>query len=884
MELTTEQVGKLSPMMQQYLKTKEEHKGYILFYRLGDFYEMFFDDAILVSTELELTLTGKSCGLDERAPMCGVPFHAADTYIARLVKKGYKVAIGEQVEDPKEAKGLVKREVVRLITPGTLTDSDILDESSNNYICALAYISGVYGMAFADISTGEFMASEFEDAVSLGDELLKISPSEVVCNEAFLMSSYEISKVFESIGVTPCSIDTSCFSDEVTESIISDKFREGSLDPRIDDMACARSAVGALLSYLYETQKNDLPQIRHLDVYESSNYMRLDSFTLRNLELIETMRDKEKKGSLLGVLDKTRTAMGARLLREWIRRPLLKKSSIEKRLDALEDLSDHVVARDEIREYMGKVYDLERLMTRISYRTANPRDLLAFLSSISVIPAIRIALSDTSCKLLSEIRKSLDPLEDLCGLIDSAICEDPAISVREGGIIRDGFSDEVDELRRAKTDGKQWLAKLVEEEKEKTGIKNLRINYNRVFGYYLEVTNSFKDLVPDYYVRKQTLANSERYYTPELKELEDKILGAEERLSRIEYELYMGVIDQIISSIDRIQKTASALSRLDALCSLSYVSAKQRYVRPSINNKGVLDIHGGRHPVVETMMGSGLFVPNDLYLDNKNDLISVITGPNMAGKSTYMRQCALITLMAHMGCFVPAESADICLTDQIFTRVGASDDLASGQSTFMVEMSEMANILANATSSSLIILDEIGRGTSTFDGLAIAWSVVEYISDRSILGAKTLFATHYHELTELEGKLTGVKNYCIAVKENEGDIVFLRRIIPGGTDRSYGVEVARLAGVPEEVLRRAKQISQRLSENDLTEVLASITDDTPVVIESTSKDLPGQMSFMDTVSDKDIINELLEVSLDSITPIKALNILSDLQQKVKNRW
>ena len=879
-------MAELTPMMTQYLKTKEEYKDCILFYRLGDFYEMFFDDAKTVSKELELTLTGKACGLEERAPMCGVPYHAAETYLNRLIKKGYKVAICEQVEDPKEAKGLVSREVTRVVTPGTTIDALGLDETKNNYLCSVTFFSGMYGFAFADITTGDFFVSETDNIKSLYDELLKFSPSELICTESLFMSGITAEELHDSFHLLVNPLDRGYFEETQTQNILKRHFRVQSLDALgISAFETGSVAAGALLLYLYDTQKSDLSQMNRITPYIGGSFMLIDSGSRRNLELTETMREKEKKGSLLWVLDKTRTAMGARMLRTWIEQPLIDKKAIDARLDAVSEFSDHLIEREELREYLGAVYDLERLMTRITYRTANPRDLIAFKNSIEVLPGIRTVLSGMYADEIKGILDDLDDLSDLYGLINEAIIEDAPISVHDGGIVKTGYNEEVDRLRSADTDGKHWLLELETEEKEKTGIKNLKVKFNKVFGYYLEVTNSYKDLVPDYFIRKQTLVNAERFYTPKLKELENTILGAKDRLLSLENELYRGVLDVIGEEVSRIQTTARAVARLDVYLSLSYVAEKNRYVRPDITDDGVIKIVGGRHPVVERMIEADGFIENDTYLDKGSERISIITGPNMAGKSTYMRQTALIVLMAQIGSFVPAREASIGVVDRIFTRVGASDDLASGQSTFMVEMNEVANILKNATSDSLLILDEIGRGTSTFDGLSIAWAVVEHLADKKILGAKTLFATHYHELTELEGQIDGVHNYCIAVKENGDDIVFLRKIVPGGADKSYGIQVAHLAGVPESVTERAKEIVALLSQNDVTEIAKSIASDSSAKKQKPQKAdyMMNQMTIFDTVSDEDIVNELREVDVKNMTPLDALNKLNELQSKIKNR-
>ena len=882
-------MAELTPMMRQYMETKKEYPDCILFYRLGDFYEMFFDDALTASKELEITLTGKNCGLEERAPMCGVPYHAVDGYLNRLVSKGYKVAICEQMEDPATAKGLVKRDVVRIVTPGTNLDTQALDESRNQYIMCVVYIADRYGLSVADVTTGDYFVSEIDDSEKLFDEIYRYMPSELICNEAFYMSGMDLDLLKEKLGITIYTLDAWYFDDEICARTLKDHFHVGALEGLgLADYDCGVIAAGALLKYLLETQKQDLSHITGLTVYASGKYMLLDSSTRRNLELCETLREKQKRGSVLWDLDKRKTAMGARTLRKYIEQPLIRKKDIEERLDAVAELKDQAISREEIREYLSSVYDLERLMCKITYQSANPRDLIAFERSLSMLPHIRCILQDMSSTLLKELYQELDPLEDLCALIQKAIVDDPPIAMKEGGIIKDGYHEEVDRLRTAKSKGKEWLARLEEQEREKTGIKNLRIRYNKVFGYYLEVTNSFKNLVPDYYTRKQTLANAERYIIPELKELEDTILGAEDKLYALEYELYSEVRDAIAAEVLRIQKTAKAVARIDAFASLALTAERNQYVRPKINEKGTIDIRDGRHPVVEKMIPSEMFIANDTYLDDKKNRISVITGPNMAGKSTYMRQTALIVLMAQIGSFVPASSANIGLVDRIFTRVGASDDLASGQSTFMVEMTEVANILRNATSKSLLILDEIGRGTSTFDGLSIAWAVIEHISNSKLLGAKTLFATHYHELTELEGKISNVNNYCIAVKEKGDDIIFLRKIVKGGADKSYGIQVARLAGVPESVTSRAKEIVEELVQADITTRIKDIAvqgGEKPKIKAKHYDEVDlAQMSLFDTVKDDDVIQEIEDLDLANLTPIDALNTLYQLQNKLKNRW
>ncbi len=879
----------VSPMMQHYLKTKEENPDCILFYRLGDFYEMFFEDAKIASKELELTLTGKSCGLKERAPMCGVPYHAADTYINKLVSKGYKVAICEQVEDPKTAKGIVKREVIRIVTPGTNIDMNSLDEAKNNYIMSIVYLTDTYGIATADVTTGDFYVTEVDSERKLIDEMNKFAPSEIVCNDAFYMSGADIDDMKNRLSIAVSALDSWYFGDEIAKETLLSHFKVHTLQALgLEDYDCGVIAAGALLKYLIETQKNSLEHILEIHPYSIGKFMIIDSSTRRNLELVETLREKQKKGSLLWVLDKTRTAMGARLLRSYVEQPLIEKSEIIKRQKMIETLNKQEITREEFREYLNPIYDLERLITRISYQTANPRDLLALRSSLKMLPPIRMILNDINCELSDEIKEDFDCLTDIYDLLDASINEEPPVSVHDGNIIKTGYNEEVDRLRVAKTEGKNWLAQLEAEEKEKTGIKNLRIKYNKVFGYCLEVTNSFKDQVPDYYIRKQTLTNAERFITPKLKELEDTILGSEDRLVSLEYELFNQIRKTIASEVLRILKTAKAIAKLDVFVSLAVTAAQNNYCKPKINESGVIDIKNGRHPVVEKMIPNDMFIDNDTYLDNGNHRISIITGPNMAGKSTYMRQTALIVLMSQIGSFVPASSANIGIVDRIFTRVGASDDLASGQSTFMVEMNEVANILRNATSDSLLILDEIGRGTSTFDGLSIAWAVVEHISNPKLLGAKTLFATHYHELTELEGKLNNVNNYCIAVKEKGDDIVFLRKIVKGGADKSYGIQVAKLAGLPESVVERAKEIIQELLENDISEIAKNITVDTSSGRKKKKEHLDevdlAQMSLFDTADDDMIIDELRNIDIGNMTPLDALNKLYELQNKVKNRW
>lgn len=881
-------MAELSPMMQNYLKTKEEYRDCILFYRLGDFYEMFFDDAKTVSKELELTLTGKSCGLEERAPMCGVPFHAAEAYVNKLISKGYKVAICEQVEDPKLAKGLVKREVTRIVTPGTNIDMQSLDDTKNNYLMCISYIADRFGLSVCDVTTGEFCLTEADSARKLLDEIYKYSPAEIICNEAFLVCGIDLEELKYKLNAAIYSLEAWYFDEELCERKLKEHFKTDSIQCfGIGPGECGTISAGALLTYLYETQKNSLAQIRSIKNYDISEYMMLDSATRRNLELTETIRDKQKKGSLLGILDRTKTAMGGRALRAFIEQPLIDKERITERLDAVEELLENAITREEIREYLNPIYDLERLMSRVIYKSANPRDLLAFGSSLKMLEPIKTQLADFKSKVLKRLYDDLDTLSDLCSLIVLSISDEPPIQIKEGGIIREGYNETVDSLRNAKREGKSWLADLESKDRERTGIKNLKIKYNRVFGYYFEVTNSFKNLVPDDYIRKQTLANAERYTTDKLKELEDAILNSEDKLFSLEYDLFCDIRETLAENVERIQKTAAVIAELDVYASFAHVAEKNRYCRPGINERGIIDIEKGRHPVVEKMINSDMFINNDTHLDNGKNRISIITGPNMAGKSTYMRQTALIVLMAQIGSFVPAESANIGIVDRIFTRVGASDDLASGQSTFMVEMAEVANILRNATQNSLLILDEIGRGTSTFDGLSIAWAVVEYISNPKLLGAKTLFATHYHELTELEGKLDSVNNYCIAVKEQGDNIVFLRKIVKGGADKSYGIQVAKLAGVPDFVIDRAKEIVEELADNDITVNVRSIAEKKEEKKRRVKRldevDL-NQMSLFDTVTDDDVIKELKELDLNNMTPMDALNTLNSLQNKLINRW
>lgn len=879
----------LTPMMKMYLETKKQYDDCIIFYRLGDFYEMFFDDALEASKVMEITLTGKSCGLDQRAPMCGVPYHAVDTYINKLVTRGYKVCIVEQAEDPAEAKGLVRREVARIVTPGTNLNTNAIDAGKNNYLMSIAYIGGKFGISIADVTTGDYYVTEVYSERNILDEINKFMPSEIICNHAFLMCGMDIDDIKNRLSISVFELEEWYFDEDNCKEILKDHF--GIIDLAglgISEMSLAVIASGSLLKYLYETQKNSLSHLSKLIPYSTSTFMILDTSTRRNLELCETLREKQKKGSLLWVLDKTKTAMGARTLRGYIEQPLISKEEIINRQKVIEELNQSIITRDELREYLSPIYDLERLLSKISYRSANPRDLIAFKTSLEMLPHIKHIISDFKSPLFVELYNQLDTLEDITKLISASITDNPPINIKEGGIIRNGFHEEIDKLRAAKTEGKGWLANLEAEEKEKTGIGKLKIKFNKVFGYYIEVSNSFKDQVPDYYLRKQTLTNAERFTTDKLKELEEIIVGAEDKLFSLEYNIFTSIRDEIFQQINRIQLTAKAIAKIDVFASLAYVAERNHYVKPKINEKGVIDIKEGRHPVVEKMMPDNMFISNNTYLDTNKNRLSIITGPNMAGKSTYMRQTALIVLMAQIGSFVPAKEANISICDKIFTRVGASDDLASGQSTFMVEMTEVANILRNATPNSLLILDEIGRGTSTFDGLSIAWAVVEHICDKKILGAKTLFATHYHELTELEGTLPGVNNYCISVKEQGDDIVFLRKIIKGGADKSYGIQVAKLAGVPDSVLNRAKELVTELSNADITvrakDIAAGLQPGNHV-LPGINDDLEAhQMTLFAAIDENDIIKEIEELNLGEMTPIDGLNYLYKLQNQLKNRW
>lgn len=873
----------LTPMMQQYVEVKEKYKDCILFYRIGDFYEMFFEDAITASKVLEITLTGKDCGQEERAPMCGVPYHACDVYLNKLIENGFKVAICEQVEDPKLAKGLVKRDVIRVVTPGTNMSQAILDENTNNYLMSIYLSKDMSGVSVVDITTGEFKTCRISSIAKLADEINKYSPSEIIGNDDFLNAPLDFEYMKDRQKIAISKTPEHYFNQSICEDVISRQLGTNNMAGLgLSDMPESIYSTGALLQYLHETQKNFLEHINKLEIYSIDDYMIIDSSTRRNLELTETLRDKNKKGSLLWVLDKTKTAMGARLLKNYIEQPLIMEDEINNRLDAIEAFNNDVITRDEIREYLNPIYDMERLMTRISLRTANPRDLIAFKSSLKLLPFIKRLVAAFDTTLFKKMYEDLDELTDLYELLESSINEEPPILIREGGIFKDGYLNDIDVLKNAKTDGKTWLADLEAREREKTGIKNLKVKYNKVFGYYFEVTNSFKSLVPEYFIRKQTLANAERYTSKELDELAGTIIGSEDKLTALEYQEYVKLRDRLAGELVRVQKTAHCIAVLDVMASLSYVAVANNYIRPEISTDGVIDIKDGRHPVVEKMTANDMFIANDTYLNNLESRISIITGPNMAGKSTYMRQTALIVLMAQIGSFVPASHAHIGICDRIFTRVGASDDLASGQSTFMVEMSEVANILRNATKNSLLILDEIGRGTSTYDGLSIAWAVVEYISNSELLGAKTLFATHYHELTELEGKLSSVNNYCIAVKEDGDDIVFLRKIIKGGADRSYGIQVAKLAGVPDIVIKRANEICNTLIDADINTKIKDIKVRNDFSDSKSKKNnkADGQMSLFADFNESAIIQEIKTADLGNMTPMKALLYLNELQERL----
>ncbi|WP_304507289.1 DNA mismatch repair protein MutS [Anaerotignum sp.] len=871
-------MAKITPMMQQYFEIKENYKHCLLFFRLGDFYEMFFEDAMIASRELEITLTGKDWGQEERAPMCGVPFHSADGYIARLVEKGYKVAICEQVEDPKMAKGIVKRDVVRIVTPGTVLDHAVLDERKNNYILAIYSSQAGYGIAVCDVSTGEFQTTEFtsiQAASKIIDEIARFSPAEVICNELFLGNPLA-KEIKEKFYYFLNDIDNRMFDFATAKDTILKHFQLKTLDGfGLNKKPMAVAAAGGLLWYLLETQKNDLNHISSVKYYTAGDFMLLDVSSRRNLELTETMREKSRKGSLLWVLDKTQTAMGARLLRKWVEQPLLSAVEIQKRLDGVEELCTDLFLREEIKDILRSMYDFERIMGRVIYQSANARDLAALKNSIENLPLLKNILARCKSPYLTELCDKLDPLENIHELIEQAIVDDPPFSVREGGMIKQGFHGDLDTYMQAKEKGTLWIQQMEEEEREKTNIKNLKVRYNKVFGYYIEVTKSNIKDVPEGYIRKQTLANCERYITPELNELAELILGAEEKIVTAEYEIFTEIREAVAAEVERIQYCAYIVAVVDVLQSFAEVAQSMNYVKPLVDEGDMISVTAGRHPVVEKMM-QGQFIPNDVYLDQEETRLAIITGPNMAGKSTYMRQTALIVLMAQIGSFVPAEAAHIGIVDRIFTRVGASDDLSAGQSTFMVEMSEVANILNNASSKSLLILDEIGRGTSTFDGLSIAWAVLEYIADVKQIGAKTLFATHYHELSELEGKLSGVKNYCIDVQEMGEDIIFLRKIKRGGADHSYGVQVARLAGLPLKVIRRSGQILNQLNAADITKKAKKIAVESKENAEEAAKQID-----MFSLKENQMIDEISKLDVMSMTPIEALQTLFELQKKAK---
>ena len=868
-------MAEFSPLMQQYFSIKNQYKDAILFFRVGDFYEMFFDDAKLASQELEITLTGKECGQEERAPMCGIPFHAVDTYVAKLIEKGYKVAICEQLEDPRTTKGMVKRDVIRIVTPGTIIESNMLDDKKNNYIMSV-YKKGIYfGIAICDISTGDFYSTriaENNNFAVLLDELAKFGPAEIVVNSFLYNSIEEINEIRKRFNLYINNFDDENFKFD-TENLLQNYKLENE-NTEIKDLKnyeLETIAINALLVYLKQTQKIKLDHINRIRFYNLQKYMTLDITARRNLELLERQHDKGKKGTLLWVLDKTSTSMGGRKIRKWIGEPLLDVNQINKRLNAVRELKENSILRGELQQTLKKVYDIERLVGKISYGNSNGRDLNALKNSLKQIPNIKNLIKDSNSELIKFLEVSLDECSDLAKLIEDAIVEDPPITLKEGGIIKLGYNQEIDEYKKASTEGKKWLLELEQREKEATGIKNLRIGFNRVFGYYIEITKSNLSLVPETYIRKQTLTNGERYITEELNELESKILGAEEKLIDLEYQIFTEVRTHLAKNIQRLQKSADIISTLDVLSALSTVAEDMNYVCPIVDNGGEIDIKEGRHPVIEKMIDTGSFVANDTYLNKDTDRLSIITGPNMAGKSTYMRQVALITLMAQIGSFVPASYAKIGIVDKIFTRVGASDDLSMGQSTFMVEMMEVANILKEATSNSLIILDEIGRGTSTYDGLSIAWAVVEHITDKTKCGAKTLFATHYHELTELETKLEGVKNYSIAVKEKGEDVIFLRKIIPGGTDESYGIHVAKLAGVPQAVVKRSNEILRSLERKSML---------TGQKKTENKRQTEGQLDFFNYKL-AEIAHEIDKMNLNEMTPIDALNTLIKIKEKMQ---
>ena len=851
----------LTPMMKQYMEVKNQYKDCLLLYRLGDFYELFFDDAIIASRELEITLTGKDCGLKERAPMCGVPYHAVQNYVAKLIEKGYKVAIGEQLEDPALAKGIVKRDVIRVITPGTVIESNILDEKKNNYLASIFRSGANFGIAYSDVSTGEFYTTEFADKNNFPkvlNELGRFEPAEIVVNSEMFNDKFEVDSISKKFKTYITNRDE---EDEVPEL-------EGMA--KLAKIPYAENATRLLFNYIKETQKIELKHINKINVYNAANYMTLDNIARKNLELTETLRDKNKKGSLLWVLDKTSTSMGGRNLRRWIEKPLMDIGDIHKRLQAVKELKENVILRSDISETLKKVYDIERLTGKIAYGSVNARDMISLKTSLMQLPALKELMKDRSSDLLKELYDELDVLEDVAKLIEDAIVDDPPVSVKEGGIIKSTYDEEVNKLRTASTEGKNWVIAIESKEREATGIKNLKVGYNKVFGYYLEVSKSFVNMVPDRFIRKQTLSTGERYITDELKEIESTILGAQDKVVNLEYDIFTKIREKIATQIERLQMSSNAVATIDTLCSFADVADVNSYVMPEVDESNDIIIKDGRHPVVERLIDSGSFVPNDTFLNTTEDRINIITGPNMAGKSTYMRQVAQIVLMAQIGSFVPASSAKIGIVDRIFTRVGASDDLSTGQSTFMVEMNEVANIVLNATPRSLLILDEIGRGTSTFDGLSIAWAVVEYISKTEKIGARTLFATHYHELTELEDKLDGVKNYCIAVKEKGEDVIFLRKIIRGGADERYGIYVAKLAGIPNVIIKRANEILNGLKEGSYA--ISQVRENKNI----------KNVSQVDFYNYKlgEIENELQKIDVNELTPIDALNILVKMKSKL----
>ncbi len=863
-----------SPMMQHYLEKKEEYKDCILFYRLGDFYEMFFEDAITASRELEITLTGRACGQEERAPMCGVPFHAAEIYISKLISKGYKVAICEQLEDPKTAKGIVKRDVIRVVTPGTVIESNLLDEKKNNFIMSIVKKGLFFGIAVCDVSTGDFFATQITENNNfekLLDEISRFSPSEIIANKMMIDSEKEISIIKDRLNICISNVEETAFSEE-TELLEKIYNIVNETDKSIKENLFAVAAINGLTEYLNQTQKIKLDHINTIKLYKTTRYMALDLSARRNLELTERMRDKSKRGTLIWVLDKTSTSMGGRILRRWINDPLVDVKEINNRLDAVEELKDNMILRGDIVETLNKVYDIERLAGRIAYGNANARDLISLKNSLAKLPELKEELSKTNTPLLKQLYNDLDELKDVEELIEKSIIDDPPISIKEGGIIKTGYNAEIDECKKAATEGKSWLVNIEAKEREATGIKTLKVGYTKVFGYYIEVTKSFLKQVPTRYIRKQTLTGAERFITEELKGIEDKVLGAEERIISLEYEEFVKIRTQISSQIERLQKSSNIVAIVDVLNNFANVAESNEYCKPKVDNEDEILIKDGRHPVIEKMMTNEMFVENDTYLNRRDDRLSIITGPNMAGKSTYMRQVAIITLMAQIGCFVPASSAKIGVVDKIFTRVGASDDLSMGQSTFMVEMAEVSNILKNATKNSLVILDEIGRGTSTYDGLAIAWAVAEYIADADNIGCKTLFATHYHELTSLEEKLEGVRNYQVAVKEKGEDVIFLRKIIPGGTDESYGIHVAKLAGAPKKMISRANDILKTLEKK------------VKIKEKQEEKEMKKQVSGqLDMYNYKlaDIATELDKINVNELTPIDALNTIVKIKEKLK---